>query len=83
MKTRNFLSISILSLFVLKSLASSKNILSILKAKKLSTNDYESSVMDLINRVIGKYHNVNDFIVVIDKNLNSDDLDAFEVKLTL
>ena len=35
--------------------------------------------MDLINRIIGNHHSVNDFIVKIDKNLNLKNLDTFEV----
>lgn len=48
-----------------------------------SNQEYEAAVMDLINRIVGQYHSVNDFQVFIDQNLNSNDLDTFEVILAL
>lgn len=50
-------------------------------AQKYNVEELESSVMNLINRIVGKHHNVNDFIVKIDEKLNPDRMDAFELEM--
>ncbi|CAF1022348.1 unnamed protein product [Brachionus calyciflorus] len=52
-----------------------------LKLKTKSINHYETAVKDLINRIIGNYHDVNDFIVIIDQSLHPNHLDTFELEM--
>ena len=42
-------------------------------------NDYTLAVKDLIERIIGDYHDVNDFVIVLNYELNSNGLDTFQV----
>lgn len=44
-----------------------------------STNDPESTVLNLIKRVIGSSHDVNDFVIKFKSDLNADNLDTFQV----
>jgi hypothetical protein len=47
-------------------------------------NSYKSSILSLIERVIGDYHDPNDFVVVFNSTLNEDDgKDTFEVCLKI
>jgi len=47
-------------------------------------DSYKSSVLKLIERVIGDYHDPNDFLIVFDSKLNEDDQkDTFEVCLMI
>lgn len=50
--------------------------------RKNELNSYKSSILNLIERVIGNYHDPKDFIIVLDSKLNKDDeKDTFEVCL--
>ena len=56
-----------------------KNILSL---KKNSNEAYANAIQDLIARIIGDYHDPNDFVVVINDNFDLEK-DTFQVQLTL
>jgi hypothetical protein len=51
----------------------------ILKVNSEKFDDYQVAVRNLIKRVIGDAHDVDDFIIEFDEDLNKDDLDTFEV----
>ena len=37
------------------------------------------TITGLINRIVGEYHDINDFVLVYNKSLNPNFLDTFEV----
>ncbi|CAF1010067.1 unnamed protein product, partial [Brachionus calyciflorus] len=76
-----FYCILIVSVIGISALPKTKHLREKLKSQKYSKKEYESAVMDLINRIVGKHHNVNDFIVVIDENLSADNMDTFELEM--
>ena len=57
------------------------NIKRLLQTRLRSDSDYESSVLNLINRIIPEFS--SDFVIKIDQNLNQDDplIDTFEVNI--
>lgn len=50
-----------------------------LKIESSKLEDYEAAIKGLIGRVIDNVHDINDFVIHIDQNLNKNKLDTFEV----
>jgi hypothetical protein len=50
-----------------------------LRNTQLTNEQAEKSVLDLIDRVVGVYHSLNDFVVKINQTKNEAQLDKFEV----
>ena len=51
----------------------------VLKSRRLSQQDPINSVKQFIQRIIGDKADPDDFIINLNKTLNSDDFDTFEV----
>jgi hypothetical protein len=59
---------------------SGNQIQNILKETK-NQFEFNQAISSLINRIVGKYHEAEDFVTVLNKSMNPTNLDTFEVNV--